>query len=243
MDGTFEAKDLKEGTYLLSLSESRLGLNHRSQVEIPNERELLLELSSSNVSGEVRSSVDGQGVPGADLQLLAMADDTLEGRQTFRRGSRIASDSAGHFNLGALTEGAWRLTVTKDGYAAVEKTLEVGPGTEDLELDILLAPVEALVIRVLGPDGTPPRQAAAAILSPDGKVVTAVSSAPDEQGRIELASAPAGTWRLLVNGDNSPTVEHRINAPGEVGPVTLPRGRPFSLPLRALLRTAAPWCA
>lgn len=101
------------------------------------------------VQGGVIDHDTGHPVPGAAVS-LATATSGLQGR-----GTRVADDE-GHFLFRNVPEGAYRLTVTVQGYHPMADTVQVS-ATEDLELILPLSKdpirLEAIVVTA---KATPP---------------------------------------------------------------------------------------
>jgi hypothetical protein len=79
------------------------------------------------VAGRVLSTEADRPLAGARVEFVST-------------GARIVSDSSGHFRLGGLREGLYRINVRLLGYAPVTMDVRLAPG-DTVEADVLLEPV------------------------------------------------------------------------------------------------------
>src|SRR5688500_17504671 len=155
---------------------------------------------------------DGAGAPVAGAELVAIVDVQRSPRRMFGGRSspvRTRSGAGGRFELrGLAVDQAYKLRVTRRGFAPLERDLEpLGAGAAP-PLRLVLATGASAVVRVLGP-GQRPLAGATARLEPtlgSGRFWPAfdpIASSPyeataDFAGRALLRNVPAGTYGLDV---------------------------------------------
>ncbi len=234
-DGRFRFDGLEKGSYELELTSFRGGLRHQEDVEMTDDREVLIELNTVTVSGRVLDGVDSSPIAGATVTLLPGAD--------LRDSSfppEVRTDSRGAFRLPDVSEGDWTVRAVAEGYGPVEMSLAVA-GTPMDDLDLTLQATEGVSFEVVLPSGRPPDQVQLAVLDAAGKAVASGSYPVGENGRVRVSTIPAGTWELLLDSPGAAPTSVSITAPGNAGRVILPPagGLRIQVPGLSGARTAA----
>jgi hypothetical protein len=214
LDGSFRFDGLAAGTYELHVMRDFGSFRQGRTIEIDGDTEVTIDVGAARVSGLV---TDPAGDPVTDAQL------TLE-PQSGEGGDRLSgrSDADGRFTLAGATPGPHRLRAVKEGFSAAEAAFEV-PASGDVEgLRLTLTPAPSLVLEVVGPVGVAPEWVGVALLDASGNPVASGTYTPGERGRIDVKSAPAGRYRLLVGGLDTATVTLDVTVPGGPIPVRLP---------------------
>ncbi len=215
-NGRFSVGGLEPGTYRLELNQWESGLFHEETVEVSAPREIVVRVPTARVSGRVVDSTDRRPVSGARVAVDPQDGDT-QGSSSFRLDRSATTDLDGRFAIANVSDGAWRLTATAQGYAAQTTTATVKSGHDVENVGLALEPTEGLSLEVLLPSGRSPDEVVVAVLDPGGRAVVSGSFATGENGRVRLSTVPTGSWDLLVGASGSGTASLRVSAPG--GPV------------------------
>jgi hypothetical protein len=251
--GSFRAENLEPGSYRLEVYVPQSGLRHGEALTLDGNREIEVELRSYRVAGTVLDAASDDPIAGALVRVEPVEPQEIDRMPRF--GDGVDTDDAGRFALATTSEGSWRLTAQKAGYAKGELVVQVtGQPVEGVEVH--LQPTQGLTVRVARVAGAPPADVRVAVLDGAGRVVTHGSFPTGEGGTVRLSSVPAGSWDLLVRSDDSATARVAATSPGPpvgvllapqatmtivvpelegsqaIVPVTLtgPDGRPFVYP-------------
>jgi protocatechuate 3,4-dioxygenase beta subunit len=209
--GEFRLEGLEAGQYVVAAMDYRTGIRHTEEVEISGDREIVIELPTQRVSGRVLDATDSSPIGGAAVVLQKTeGDDGLMGY-----GSPSAStDPSGAFTMSGVPEGTWRAVARKEGYAPAEATVEVRPGADVGGVQLSLSPGAGLVLEVRTYLGSIPAQIFAALVDANGRSILAGPYETGEGGRVRLASAPPGRFRLYVSGGGAATASLDVTIPG-----------------------------
>ena len=209
--GGFRLQDLEVGWYRIELVNRAERLTYNQDLELSFDRELIIEIAASRVSGRVVSAADGQ--PLADA-LIAMQQllgpDHGQGASLFTFGT----DSEGFFGTDRLTAGWYRLTARKNGYQPVEERLEVPPGIDLDQLQIALRPTTGLEAVVRLASGRSTRFVTVSVSDTAGRVVVTETRVLDSDGFVRLDTIPPGTWDLLLSAPGGATTRRVVTVPG-----------------------------
>jgi uncharacterized GH25 family protein len=230
-EGSFRVEDLKPGSYRLQVVSQRESLNHSEELRLDADREIVVEIAASRVSGTVVDA--GSGAP---IEAAVVALRRLEGEEA---AFMVASgtDDDGYFALPNITEGVYRMTVTRDGYAPDERRVDVHAGANLQEMTIPLKPADGLDLEVALASGGRPPYVTAAVLDGSGRLVLFETRAVDGSGRARFPSVPAGSWELLLTAPEGAPTSLRVEAPGPPVPVILPPGGRLTVRVPALATT------
>ncbi|RMH16872.1 MAG: hypothetical protein D6696_17240 [Acidobacteria bacterium] len=137
--GTFRFEALPSGTYSIEVMHQPTGLQGGKTVVVDRDREVEVRLETGTVRGGIRDASQGLPISGAFLSLTkAGADDPDRARIP---GYSSAAGKDGEFAFEHVPIGAWHLTVSKEGYVPLERTILVSRG-ESPPMEVVLVPRE-----------------------------------------------------------------------------------------------------
>jgi hypothetical protein len=225
--GVFRFGGLESGGYELEVGTAGGG-RHKEAVEISGDREVRIDLKVASLAGRVIDGADSSPVAGAEVT-LEPADD--------RRAlpTDVTTDSRGAFRLAEVTDGAWKLRASHDGYAPAEKEVRVEGGDAG-EVELSLSSTEGLTLEVALPSGQAPERIHAGVLDIAGNLVASGYYPVGENGRARLKNVPPGSWQLLVDSDSWAPVTLAASVPGPVLRVALPPAGRVRVKVPALAR-------
>jgi hypothetical protein len=209
--GSFRFGGLEDGTYDLDVSTPN-GARHRESVEISENRRI--ELRTASLSGRVVDASGGEPISGVRIS-LATGDD---GPSSF---SDVTTDARGAFRLIEVGDGAWKLRASREGYASAEREVRVDGSAPD-EIEIRLSPTEGVTVEALLASGQPPDRIQVAVLGPGGETVATGTYPTGENGRTRVSNVPPGSWRLLIESDQSAAITIAASVPGPAVRAILP---------------------
>ncbi len=216
-EGRFRFEGLEAGTYELSMMSRSWRPSHRQTVELSGDREVLVELSTTSISGRVVDQADRSPLSGAALTLV---EPDAPGSGFF---GEVASDARGQFRLADVAEGSWKVRAVLAGYAPKEVEVQVSEDSPVEDLEIALEATEGITVDILLPSGGSPDHARIQILDAAGRVVTDSSYNIGENGRVRISSVAPGAWELLVDVSPWAIAAMPVVAPGHAGRVVLSR--------------------
>ncbi|MHC4777025.1 MAG: MSCRAMM family protein, partial [Planctomycetota bacterium] len=208
--GEYEIRGVQPGEYFLLVQTGQIegsgrARTVRKRVVVSGEDRTLhtdLEFPSGAIAGVVRDGASGEVLHGATVVvMLADAPDVRSFEEILTYfGGQAHTDETGHFEVGGLKEGRYKITVVKEGFAAqVLEAGELGPG-QLRRVTVSMGPESRVTGRILDPDGTPVPNAAVYLLDRDRKALdyTFGSIFSDEHGLYTVKGAPGGEYTLLV---------------------------------------------
>ncbi|HKV09141.1 MAG TPA: carboxypeptidase-like regulatory domain-containing protein, partial [Thermoanaerobaculia bacterium] len=214
-EGAFRFEDVKPGGYRLQVISQRELLNHSEELRMDSDRDVLVEIAAVRVSGTVLDSASQEPVAGAVVALRRLSGSEAAFLVA------IGTDGEGYFSLPAVTEGPYRMTVTRDGYSPSERQVEVNAAANLQEMKIPLDPAAGLDLDVRFASGGRPPHVAAAVLDASGRPVLFEIRPVDASGRARLATVPAGSWEVLVSAPGAALASVPARVPGGLMPVVL----------------------
>jgi protocatechuate 3,4-dioxygenase beta subunit/uncharacterized GH25 family protein len=215
LQGAFRFEGLADGSYELNAGTGS-GAWHKETVEIAGDQTVRVELHTASLSGRVVDATDSSPISGA--RIFVKGPDG-SGRSPFS--SDATTDARGVFHLAEIEAGSWTVQATRDGYAAGERSIEVGdspPGDVEIRLD----PTEGVTVEALLPTGRPPDRVRVAALDGAGATVSTGTYPTGENGRARVPNVPPGTWLLLIDSDQSGPAAVPAPVPGPAVHVVLP---------------------
>lgn len=214
-EGAFRFEDVKPGGYRLQAISQRELLNHSEELRIDADRDVLVEIAAVRVSGTVVDA--GSGAP---IESAVVALRRLSGAEAAFMVA-IGTDREGYFALPAVTEGLYRMTVTRDGYAPSEREVDVHAGASLQEMRIPLDPAAGLELDVRLASGGRPPHVTAAVLDGSGRQILFEARSVDASGLARFPTVPAGSWEVLVSTPGAAPASVSARVPGGPVPVVL----------------------
>ncbi len=213
--GAFVLEDVEPGRYRLQVSASRQVASHSEDLTVDSDRDLLIDLGSTRFSGTVVDSSTSEGVPGAIVALRRLEGEEAAFLMT------MGTDEDGYFVLPNVTEGRYRVTVTKDGYSPWEQTLQIQAGAAMEDQRIPLKPTTGLRLLPTLASGRRPPHVTGALRDGSGRIVLFETRPLDATGVASFPTAPPGEWEMLVSAPSGALASIQVKAPGEPVPVVL----------------------
>ncbi|HSF39650.1 MAG TPA: carboxypeptidase-like regulatory domain-containing protein [Thermoanaerobaculia bacterium] len=214
-EGAFRFEDVKPGGYRLQVLSQRELLNHSEELRMDSDRDVLVEIAAVRVSGTVADSGNGEPIAGAIVALRRLAGAEAAFMVA------IGTDAEGYFALPAVTEGPYRMTVTRDGYSPHERQVEVNASANLQEMKIPLDPAAGLDLDVRFASGGRPPHVTAAVLDASGRPILFEVRPVDASGRARFPTVPAGSWEVLVSAPGAALASVPARVPGGPVPVVL----------------------
>jgi hypothetical protein len=214
-EGAFRFEDVKPGGYRLQVISQRELLNHSEDLRIDADRDVLVEIAAVRVSGTVVDSGSQEPIESAVIALRRLAGAEAAFLVA------IGTDGEGYFALPVVTEGLYRMTVTRDGYSPYEREVEVNAAANLQEMKIPLDPAAGLDLDVRLASGGRPPHVSAAVLDGTGRQILFEVRAVDPSGRVRFPTVPAGSWEVLVSAPGAALASVPARVPGGPVPVAL----------------------
>ncbi len=227
LQGAFRFEGLEDGTYELNAGTGS-GAWHQESVEIAGDQTIRVELHTASLSGRVVDATDSSPISGAKIFVKSP-----DGASRLLISSDATTDARGVFSLPEVEEGSLTVQATKEGYAAGERSLEVGdspPGDVEIRLD----PTQGVTVEPLLPTGQPPERVRVAALDGNGAAVSTGIYLTGENGRARVSNVPPGSWLLLIESDQSAPVTVPAPVPGPEIHVVLPPAGQLSVQVPGL---------
>lgn len=217
LEGRFSIEGLEPGGYRLLVRNFQTGLAHDETVELATSREIVIEVPSARVAGRVVDSADRRPLPGVSLVL----EDNSGGARGILPLHTATTDLEGRFRIEHIADGDWKLSASKEGYAALSRPVAVQHGSDVDGLQLSMDATEGLTLEARLPSGAPPNELTIAVLDPAGGSLLGGNYATGENGRVRLSSVPPGSWELVVAASGSAATRVTARAPGPTVPVAL----------------------
>lgn len=144
-EGRFELRGIQPGSYRLEVSDYRTGVLLARQIQLQQDQEVSLDISTASVEGVVLDSETRQPLRFVELTLSSL--EAGEGNLIDRR---TVSAADGTFSFREVAEGSWKLKADRPGYTTREQVLSLGSTTQRNEIVLNPAPGPAQVGSTLG---------------------------------------------------------------------------------------------
>ena len=215
--GRFRFADLVVGAYRLSLSNSREMLVHNEEIELVQDRHLVLDLAAAEVRGRVTDE-EGQGIHEARVRLQQMHGEGFE-----EPGSMItvATDTSGRFHLARVSAGTYTLRVETSGRVPWRQPLTVTAGDSIGPLDIVLDATEGVGLEVRCGAGRIPAWVDLSLFDSSGRHVVSHRRSVEGTGRVQFETVPPGTWSARIGAQGCAPGERALIVPGDPQEVLL----------------------
>jgi uncharacterized GH25 family protein len=219
-EGRFRFEAVAEGSYELAVM-TRGGTRHEEKVDLDGDRDVQIDLRTVAVSGRVTDAADRSPISDASVVLLPREGGNSEAGRFFP--IETTTDSRGTFRLLDVSEGAWKVRASQEGYAPAEEevTIEAAEGTPVDGVELALQATEGVTLEVVLPNGRPPSEVRSLVLDGSGRVVSSGRHTVREGGRVRISSVAPGSWELVLDADGWAPVSLPVTAPGDAGRVTL----------------------
>jgi large repetitive protein len=229
-EGRVRFDDLAPETYRVGLRHSRNLIVHNDQVDLQQDRELVLRLQGATVGGLVASAADGAPIAEAMLSLRP-----VEGPEYLVTSS---TKSDGRFVVYRVQPNRYRLQANAKGFLVAEQEIQVAPGQTLDNLELRLKPEPGARVRVRLASGEVPSLVHVQVRDAAGGTVLAETQQANAEGEIVLSSLPPGSWTLLLRADGGALATAGLVLPAvEPLAVTLPPAGQLSVRVPALVPT------
>lgn len=227
-EGRVRFDDLAPETYRLGLRHTRNMLVHNDQVDLQQDREMVIRLQGATIGGLVVSAADGAPVPDALLSLRP-----VEGAEYL---ITTGTKADGRFVVHRVQPNRYRLQANARGFLPAEQELQVAGGQTLDNLELRLDPAPRTRIRVRLASGQVPSLVHLLVRDPAGGTVRTETQQADASGEITLSSLPPGSWTLLLRADGAALATASLVTPAtEPLSVTLPPGGQLNVRVPALV--------
>lgn len=227
-EGRIELDDLAPDTYRVGLRHSQSMLIHNDQIDLQQDRDVVLRLQGATVGGLVVSAADGDPVAGA---LLALRP--VEGPEYLITSTTKAD---GRFSVHRVQPGRYRVEVRAQGFAPAEQELQVAGGQVVDNLEFRLKPAQGVRLQVRLASGHTPELVHLQVRDPAGATILAETRHSIEPGIFELSMLPAGSWTLYIRADGGALATTGLVVPStEPLTVTLPPAGKLNVRVPALV--------
>jgi hypothetical protein len=211
-EGRVRFDDLAPETYRIGLRHSRNLLVHNDQVDLQQDRDMVIRLQGATVGGLVVSAADGEPIPDALLSLRPQ-----EGPEYLVTAGTKAD---GRFVVHRVQPNRYRLQANARGFLPAEQELQVAGGQTLDTLELRLEPTPGTKIRVRLASGQVPLLVHVLVRDPAGGTVLAETQQADASGEIRLSSLLPGSWTLFLRADGGALATASLVTPA-VEPVTI----------------------
>ena len=225
-EGRVRIDDLLPDTYRLGVGHPGKMLVHNDQIDLREDRDLVIRLETSNLTGLVVSGSGGE--PVADALLILKPVEGPEFMVT------AGTKADGRFGLYRVPPGRYRLTASAEGFSPAEQQVEAAPGATVDGLEIQLTPAAGARVQVRLASGQIPETVHLLVRDPAGAAVLAETRWADESGLLKLSKLPAGAWTLLLRADGGALSTVQLLVPSEPLAVTLPPAGQLAIRVPAL---------
>lgn len=232
-DGSFVLHPVPEGEWVLSVWGAQGG-RHRELVEVRNGQEVLIEVTTGEISGQVRDADTGAGLAAVRLDLLVLGKEDEHGSAPWHSepDERVTTDSLGVYMVQGLASGRYQIRVQHKGYSRILTEVDVGSAPV-WGLDLELVPMEELVLRLVKTDGHDVVEwAQVVVFDLEGNRQLSQDMLLGEGDRFRFDSIPAGRWELWARSMSTAWTRLTVDHPGEETTVMLSPGATvtFELP-------------
>jgi len=225
-DGRFRLDGLAAGTYNVGVRTTNATL-HQEVVELSEDRELAIALTTAVVRGRVVDAADHSPLAGARVELVPVE---VSSGQVFFGGAGTQSDSSGAFLVDNAVAGRWKVAAALDGYASGSAAVEVGDGGE-ASVDVALERSDGVALDLSRPGA---QNVDVVAVGASGAVVFSGNFVSTDTGRLRLSRLPLGTYRIVVATGTDAVASVTATVPGPPVPVALVPGGRLEIAIPAL---------
>ncbi len=226
-DGRVRIDDLEPDTYSVGVSQTQKLLIHNDQVDLREDRDLVIRFETATLDGRVASAADGAPVADAAVSLRP-----LEGPDYM---VSTGTKDDGRFAMYHVQPGRYRLEARAQGFTAASQEIQLAGGQEVDGIDISLEPAAGAKLRVRLASGEVPGLVHVLARDASGVTVLADTRPADTTGTIDLASLPAGAWTLFAAAEGGAVTGTPLVVPADPLSLTLPPAGRLLVRVSALL--------
>jgi protocatechuate 3,4-dioxygenase beta subunit len=228
LDGRARLDDLEPDTYRLGVRHTRSLLLHNDQIDLQQDRDLVIRLQSATLGGLVESAEHGDPIADA---LLAL--HPLEGPDYLITANTKAD---GRFIIHHVQPGRYRLDIRARGFAPAEQELQLAGGETIDDLDLRLKPTPGAHLQVRLASGQTPEFIHLQVRDSAGQTVLAETRHRNDAGLFDLSMLSPGAWTLYVRADGGALATAALIVPtAEPLALTLAPAGKLSLRIPALV--------
>ncbi|MFP5287050.1 MAG: carboxypeptidase regulatory-like domain-containing protein, partial [Thermoanaerobaculia bacterium] len=221
-EGRVRFEDLAPEAYRIGLRHARNMVVHNDQVDLQQDRDLVIRLQGATVGGLVVSAADGEPVGSALLSLRP-----VEGPEYL---VTTGTKSDGRFAVHRVQPNRYRLQAGAEGFLQAEQEIQVAGGQTIDDLEIRLQPAQGARLRVRLASGEVPPRVHVQVRGTLAQTLT------PREGLVELTTLPSGSWTLLIGADSGAATAVSLTVPSvEPVAVTLPPAGRLTVRVPALL--------
>lgn len=221
-EGRVRFEDLAPETYRIGLRHARNMIVHNDQVDLQQDRDLVIRLQGATVGGLVVSAADGEPIQNAMLSLRP-----VEGPEYL---VTAGTKSDGRFVVHRVQPNRYRLQANAAGFLQAEQEIQVAAGQTLDDLEIRLQRAQGARVRVRLASGEIPERVHVQVRGTLAQTLT------PREGIVELTTLPQGAWTLLVGADGGAVATASLTVPSEEAvAVTLPPAGRLQVRVPALL--------
>ena len=223
-EGRVRFEDLAPETYRIGLRHARNMVVHNDQVDLQQDRDLVIRLQGATVGGLVVSAADGEPVGSALLSLRP-----IEGPEYL---VTAGTKSDGRFAVHRVQPNRYRLQASAEGFLEAEQEIQVAGGQTIDDLEVRLQPAQGARLRVRLASGEVPPRVHVQVRG----TLAQTYSPRGAEGIVELSTLPPGTWTVLAAADGGAVATASLTVPSdEPVAVTLPPAGRLNVRVPALL--------
>lgn len=228
-EGRVRFDDLAPEAYRIGLRHSRNMVVHNDQIDLQQDRELVIRLQGAVIGGLVVSADGGEPIRDVLLSLRP-----VEGPEYLVTAS---TRSDGRFAIHRVQPNRYRLQASAEGFVQSEQEIQVAGGQTLDDLELRLQPARGARVRVRLASGEAPHRVHWQVRDGSGATVLAETRSASGAGEIfELSKLPPGTWTLLVGADGGAVATASLAVPSdEPLAITLPPAGRLNVRVPALL--------
>lgn len=212
-EGRVRFEDLAPESYRIGLRHARQMVVHNDQVDLQQDRDLVIRLQGATVGGLVVSAADGEPVGSALLSLRP-----VEGPEYL---VTMGTKSDGRFAVHRVQPNRYRLQAGAEGFLQAEQEIQVAAGQTLDDLEIRLQPAQGARLRARLASGEIPARVHVQVRGTLAQTLT------PREGIVELSTLPPGAWTLLVAAEGGAVATASLTVPSEepVAVTLAPAGR------------------
>lgn len=229
-DGRVRIEDLEPDTYQLGVTQPEKLLVRNDEVDLQQDRDLVIRFETATLGGVVSSSDGGEPIADALVSIRP-----LEGPDYM---VSTGTKADGRFGMYHVQPGRYRLEAHAQGFVTAGQEIQLAAGQEVEGLEIRLEPAAGAKLRVRLASGAVPVLVHVLVRDPSGATVLADTRPADSAGNVDLASLPAGTWTLFARADGGAVAGASLLVPSEPLALTLPAAGRLQVRVPALLASS-----